>query len=79
MLANLAEAIRVVAILIKPFLPATGNVFYTAFSTSESAPWDSISYADAMKRPATASLRVTAPLVSGKPAPLFPKIEDKAG
>ena len=81
-LANLAEAIRVIGILIKPFLPATGETFYRAFNPGDSAPWDSVSYADATRRPEPADgsmvgLEVTAPLVSGKPTPLFPKIEPR--
>jgi methionyl-tRNA synthetase len=78
-LANLAEAIRVVSILIKPFLPSTAETFYSAFNFTDGAAWDSLSYADIANRPTVADLRVTAPLVSGKPAPLFPKIETKAG
>ncbi len=77
-LANCAEAIRVVGILIKPFLPATAETFYRAFSAADSAAWDAVSYADVLKRPTAAPLKVTAPLVAGKPAPLFPKIEEKA-
>ena len=76
-LVNLAEAIRAIAILIKPFLPATAATFYRAFNFADVAPWEGVSYADVLARPAVDALRVTAPLVSGKPAPLFPKIETK--
>ncbi len=77
-LVNLAEAVRVVAILIKPFLPTTAETFYQAFNFAEGRPWDLVGYGDASKRPDLADLRVTAPLVGGKPAPLFPKIDLKA-
>ena len=37
-LVNLAEAIRVIAILIKPFLPRTAETFYRAFNFSAASP-----------------------------------------
>ena len=77
-LINLAEALRVVAILIKPFLPRTAGTFYAAFNFAEGRPWDAVGYADTLTPPAAAGLRVTAPLDGGKPTPLFPKIEPKA-
>ncbi len=77
MLANLAEAIRVIAILIKPFLPATARTFYEAFNFSDAQPWDQVCYASAMTRPSGPDLHVTAALTAGKPAPLFPKVEIK--
>jgi methionyl-tRNA synthetase len=76
-LINLAEAVRVIAILIKPFLPSTAENFYGAFNFAEAEPWESVSYASAIGRRPPGRLRVTAPLVSGKPTPLFPKIESK--
>jgi methionyl-tRNA synthetase len=76
-LINLAEAFRVISILIKPFLPQTAETFYQAFNFEETQPWSSVGYADAARVPTNASLRVTTPLIEGKPAPLFPKI--KAG
>jgi methionyl-tRNA synthetase len=78
-LVNLAEAIRVIAILIRPFLPATAETFYHAFNFADLAAWETASYASILDRPLIAQLRVTAPLVGGKPAPLFPKIEAKPG
>ena len=78
-LVNLAEALRVVAILIKPFLPATAETFYRAFNVDDALPWDRVGYADTRSRPDLDDLRVTAALVVGKPAPLFPKIETKVG
>jgi methionyl-tRNA synthetase len=76
-LVNLAEAIRVVAILIKPFLPKTSETFYHAFNFSASQPWDTVRYADALNPPAGPDREVTAPLSGGKPLPLFPKIDSK--
>ncbi|QDV32378.1 methionine--tRNA ligase [Tautonia plasticadhaerens] len=77
-LVNLAEALRVVSILIKPFLPRTAETFYSAFNFADAQPWDRVSYRDASARPAGPDLRVTAPLVDGKVPPLFPKIDLKA-
>lgn len=74
-MVNLAEALRVAAILIKPFLPRTAATFYNAFNFGEAVSWESVSYDDVLKRPALGTIRVTAPLEGGKPAPLFPKIE----
>ena len=77
-MVNLAEAIRVVAILIKPFLPKTAETFYRAFNFEEGRPWDSVGYGDIIARPQGPDPRVTAELVGGKPVPLFPKIDLKA-
>jgi methionyl-tRNA synthetase len=77
-LVNLAEAIRVVAILIKPFLPTTAATFYRAFNFGEAQSWDRVGYSDVAQPPAALELRVTAPLTAGKPTPLFPKIEATA-
>ncbi len=77
-LINLAEALRVIAILIKPFLPSNAETFYRAFNFEEAKPWDSVQYQDAALPSLLVDLRVTAPLVGGKPTPLFPKIEQGA-
>jgi methionyl-tRNA synthetase len=76
-LVNLADALRVIAILIKPFLPRTAETFYRAFNFNPSRDWELVRYADTLERPDVPDLEVTAPLVGGKPAPLFPKIETK--
>ncbi|MHC5539355.1 class I tRNA ligase family protein [Singulisphaera rosea] len=76
-LINCIEAIRVIAILIKPFIPRTAGVFYSAFNFEEAAPWDEVGYRDASARVSIPELRVTATLTAGKPTPLFPKIELK--
>ena len=77
-LVNLAEALRVVAILIKPFLPETAATFYRAFNFEAGQPWDRVNYASALERPQGTDLAVTAELAGGKPTPLFPKIDLKA-
>jgi methionyl-tRNA synthetase len=77
-MVNLAESLRVVAILIKPFLPTTAATFYAAFNFADAQPWDEVSYGDVLNRPAGPDLRVTAELVAGKPTPLFPKIDPRA-
>ena len=74
-LVNLAEWLRVAAIFIKPFLPRTAETFYRAFNFEDVKAWDQVSYRDAAAPLLPASLRVTAPITGGKPAPLFPKIE----
>ncbi len=76
-LVNLAEALRVSAILIKPFMPRTAQRFHSAFNFADHQAWDAVGYADALKPVALPTLRVTADLVEGKPAALFPKIETR--
>src|SRR6185437_4486261 len=74
-LINLADWLRVAAILIKPFLPRTAETFYRAFNFEETTPWERAGYADALRPLNQAGLRVTAALAAGKPSPLFPKVE----
>jgi methionyl-tRNA synthetase len=74
-LVNLVDWLRVAAILIKPFLPRTGETFYRAFNFEESKAWNRVSYDDALQPLRAAELNVTAPISGGKPKPLFPKIE----
>src|SRR5262245_25665482 len=74
-LVNLAEWLRVAAILIKPFLPRTAATFYRAFNFEEQAPWDQVGSDDVLQPLRQSGLQVTAPLSAGKPDPLFPKIE----
>jgi methionyl-tRNA synthetase len=89
-LVDLAEAIRVIAILLKPFLPQTAEAFYSAFNFDASQRWDEVCYDDAyreypipemeMTRPERRpgpDLEVTAPLIDGKPQPLFPRIDTR--
>jgi methionyl-tRNA synthetase len=74
-LVNLAEWLRVSAILIKPFLPRTAEVFYGSFNFESFAPWHAVGYDDLVKPKLSDVLTVTAPITGGKPAPLFPKVE----
>lgn len=76
-LINLAGAVRVIAILIKPFLPRTAETFYRAFTFEAQTPWEQVGYADVARRPDAATLNVSAALTGGKPVPLFPKIDTK--
>ena len=74
-LVNLADWLRVAAILIKPFLPRTAETFYRAFNFEETKAWDQVGYGDAAVPQLPRDLQVTAPITGGKPAPLFPKID----
>ncbi len=77
-LINLAEALRVIAILIKPFLPRTAETFYRAFNFEEGRAWDTVGHVDALNRPHLDVLRVTAQAQEGgKVAPLFLKVDIK--
>jgi methionyl-tRNA synthetase len=76
-LVNLTDALRAVAILIKPFLPPTAERFYSAFNYGEAQPWSEVGYSDIAQTRSLAKLRITAELTEGKPAALFPKIETK--
>ena len=79
-LVNLADAIRVTGVLIKPFLPATAEKFYTAFNFSEIEEWQKVRF-ESIARTGSRSVdwSVTAELSDGKPQPLFPKIQAPAG
>lgn len=74
-LVNLADAMRVIAIFIKPFLPRTAATFYRAFPFEEHRAWERVGYRDVLNPASLDALRVTAELQDGKPIPLFPKIE----
>jgi methionyl-tRNA synthetase len=76
-LANLAEAVRVAAILIRPFMPRAAAKLYAGFNYSlplESANYDAV----AERPPLLDDLRVMAERTAdGKIEPLFPKIESE--
>jgi methionyl-tRNA synthetase len=73
-LHDAAEQLRVVAILLKPFLPRMAETIYGSFNFPQ--PWAEVRYEDTWSRtPATEDLRLTAVLVDGKPRPLFQRIE----
>ncbi len=74
-LVNLADALRIAGILIKPFLPRTAETFYRAFNFEDVRGWDDVGYGDVLDRPDLDVIMVTAPQEGGKPAPLFPKID----
>jgi methionyl-tRNA synthetase len=76
-LANLAEALRIAAVLIKPFLPRTAETIYRTFDFAEIKPWESVRYGDVAELSRRRELHVAAEFPGGKPAPLFPKIEVK--
>ena len=72
-LYDLAEQLRVAAILIKPFLPATGETIYKSFNFPQ--PWETVRHEDVWGHPRQVEdLRVLAPLENGKVKPLFPRI-----
>ena len=73
-LVNLADWLRVAAILIKPFLPRTAETFYRAFNFEERGVGPG--RLSPMRSCRCHGRACTSPRRSGgKPAPLFPKIE----
>jgi methionyl-tRNA synthetase len=74
-LVNVADALRVAAILTKPFLPQTAATFYRAFNFDDARAWELVEYNDVTRSFSGPELRVTAPTTAGKPDPLFPKID----
>src|SRR5581483_9640529 len=69
----LAEQLRIISILVKPFLPRSAETIYRSFNFAR--PWDDVSYQDAWQPPAQAEdLRILAALEGGKVKPLFPRI-----
>jgi len=77
-LVNLAEALRVTAILIKPFMPGKAETFYRSFNFDDTQSWETVGYQAAASAPSISSLKVTAETVAGKPVPLFPRIDTGA-
>jgi methionyl-tRNA synthetase len=72
-LYDLAEQLRAVAVLLKPFLPQTGEAIYRSFNFPQ--PWDEVRHEDVWVHPRQAEdLRVIVPLQDGKVKPLFPRI-----
>jgi len=72
-LHNVVEALRIAAILLKPFIPRSAETIYKSFNFPK--PWEQVTYADAAELAAQPDdLRVTAELVDGKVKPLFPRI-----
>ncbi|HEV3255816.1 MAG TPA: methionine--tRNA ligase [Gemmataceae bacterium] len=72
-LYDLVEQLRIVAILLKPFLPRTAETIYRSFNFPE--PWEEVRNEDVWVHPAQVNdLRVLATLEEGKVKPLFPRI-----
>ncbi len=74
-LVNLAEAIRVAAILIRPFLPRAAWKIYGAFNFT--APFDATSLQQIVDRPKQSEELCVVSGINrdGKVEPLFPKLE----
>ncbi len=72
-LYDVAEQLRAVSILLKPFLPRAAQTIYTSFNFPE--PWAEVSYEEAWSHARQGEdLKVLAPLHDGKVKPLFPRI-----
>jgi methionyl-tRNA synthetase len=67
------EQLRVVAILLKPFLPRTAETFYRSFNFKQR--WEQVRSEDVWVHPGqTEDLRLLAKLEGGNVPPLFPRI-----
>lgn len=72
-LFNAVQSLRIASILLKPFIPRSAEKIYTSFNFP--TPWAEVKYADAAELKAQPDdLRITAELIDGKVAPLFPRI-----
>lgn len=72
-LLNAVEWLRIVSILLKPFIPESAEKIYKSFNFS--TPWESVKYADASEPKAPEEdLKVMAVLKDGKIQPLFPRL-----
>ena len=72
-LFEMAAHLRIISILLKPFIPRSAEAIYTSFNFPK--PWAEVTYADAAElTPQAEDLRVTAELIDGKVKPLFPRI-----
>jgi methionyl-tRNA synthetase len=72
-LYDLAEQLRAVAILLKPFLPRTAETIYKSFNFRQ--PWEEVRHEDVWVHPGqTEDLRLVVALEGGKVKPLFPRI-----
>jgi methionyl-tRNA synthetase len=72
-LYDLAESLRCASILLKPFLPKTGEAIYKSFNFPQ--PWQEVRHEDVWVHPRQVEdLRILAPLQDGKVKPLFPRI-----
>ncbi len=72
-LFTLAEQLRIIVILVKPFLPRSAETIYKSFNFAQ--PWEEVRYADAAQYPGQKEdLKILAALEGGKVKPLFPRI-----
>jgi methionyl-tRNA synthetase len=72
-LYDLAEQLRIAAILLKPFLPRAAETIYRSFNFPQ--PWEEVRYEDVWVHPTQVEdLRVLAALEEGKVKPLFPRL-----
>ncbi|MDB5312577.1 MAG: methionine--tRNA ligase [Gemmataceae bacterium] len=72
-LFEVAQRLRLVSILLKPFIPRSAETIYNSFNFPKL--WAEVSYADAAQLTAQPDdLRVTAEVIDGKVKPLFPRI-----
>lgn len=72
-LYDLAEQLRIVAVLLKPFLPRSAETIYNSFNFPQ--PWEKVRHEDVWVHPCQVEdLKVLAQLDAGKVKPLFPRI-----
>ncbi len=72
-LYDAVEQLRVIAILIKPFLPRTAQTIYESFNFAQ--PWSEVHYEDVWANASQEEERqLLAELDDGKVKPLFPRI-----
>lgn len=76
MLFDLAETLRMAAILLKPFIPRAAERIYTTFNFPQ--PWSEVRFQDVWQAPGQPDdLRFVGALEDGKVKPLFPRIQEK--
>lgn len=75
-LYDAVDQLRVISILIKPFLPRTSEKIYRSFNFAQ--PWEKVCYEDVFVHASQGEERkLLAELEDGKVPPLFPRIEAK--
>ena len=71
-LATMAEQLRRITILLKPFLPRSMETIYRSFNFAPD--WKDVAYSDVVRTAPAGDLRFVGQLEDGKPKPLFPRI-----